>query len=305
MAIKFDTEKVSSFLNKAKEVGKNAAESAEKGAVALSEKVKEASYQDRLKKYNPLFPEEYTAVGFILPHLITIVDEAVRRGIDVCEGAIGWRSVESETEVLHLYNTSTELKEIEFYPAAVSGATYYIDNFNPNRYINVDYIFEKAHEERLAELEAVAYALGAKSCTIQITETQQEANSLNRSANLGGKLVGVGKIGVKAENSSTAATAKSRAGTTTTIFEGHSNPQVPKLKWFADHENIKSLIQMRCDTPSAIKSRSLKIYGASSATMTHNAAAAIDGLRGIKGGISMKSQAEVEHSSELVFSVEF
>ena len=163
MAIKFDSDKVSSFLQKAKDAGKSAAETAGKSAAALTEKVRDASYQERLKKYNPLFPAEYSDVSFTLPRLIQIVDASVRRGIDVCEGAIGWQSVEAETDVLHLYNTSVALKEIEFYPAVTIGATYYVDNFNPNRYIDVDCIFNKAHEERLAELEQIAYALGAKS----------------------------------------------------------------------------------------------------------------------------------------------
>ena len=309
MAINFDTkkgaEKLSGFLQKTTEAGKNAAESVQKGAAALSEKVRDASYQDRLRKYNPLFPEEYTGAEFVLPHLIVIVDEVVRRGIDVCEGAIGWRSTEADTEVLHLYKTSTALKEIEFYPIASVGATYYVDNFNPKRYINVDYIFDKAHEERLAELEEVAYMLGARSCVVEITESTQEANSANRSANLGGKIGGIGKIGFKAEQAVANTNAKKRSGTITSVFEGHSNPQYPKLKWFADHENIKKLIETRCATPSAIKTRTLKISDASSATMSHKAAAAIDGLKGLKGGISMRSQVMVEHASELLFTVEF
>ena len=305
MAIKFDTDKVSSLLQKAKEVGKNAAETAGKSAAALTEKVKDASYQERLKKYNPLFAEDYAIDSFILPRLITIVDEAVRRGIDVCEGAIGWRSVEAETEVLHLYNTSTELKEIEFYPASTNGATYYVDNFNPNRYIDVDYIFKKSHEERLAELEQIAYALGAKSCAIEITETQQDSNSQGKTANLGGKVGGIGKIGIKAENSTSSAHAQTRSGKITTTFKDSTAPKRPALKWFANDETIKNLIETRCTEPDRLTSKELRLSGSTFATMSQSAAAAVDGLRGIKGGISMKNQATQEHSSVLVFSVEF
>lgn len=309
MAINLDTkkgtEKLSGFLQKATEVGKNAAENAQKSAAAFSEKVKEDSYQYRLAKYNPLFPDEYTDSEFILPQLIVIADEAVRRGIDVCEGAIGWKSMEADTEVLHLYNTSTALKEIEFYPAATTDATYYVDNFNPNRYINVDCIFSKAHEERLAELKQIAYALGAKSCTIEISESSQESNSSNRSANFGAKLAGIGKMGIKADNSLSFTNAKKRSGKITAVFEGSVAPQQPVLKWFAQDENIKNLIEMRCTDPGRLKYEELKLSGSTSATMTHKAAAAIDGLKGLKGGLSMQSQAMVEHSSELLFTIEF
>ena len=304
MAINFNTkkgtEKLSDFLQKTTVVGKNAAESVQKGAIALSEKVKEDSFQYRLNKYNPLFPDEYNATSFVLPQLIVIVDEAVRRGIDVCEGAIGWRSIEADTEILHLYSTSTALKEIEFYPNATIDATYYIDQFNPNRQINVDHIFNKAHEERLAELKQIAYSLGAKSCTIEITESSQEANSSNRSAK-----AKVGKIGASAENTLANTNAKKRSGKITAVFEGNVAPERPALKWFASDENIKNLIEMRCTTPGRLKYEELRLSGSSSATMTQKAAAAIDGLKGIKGGISMQSQAMVEHSSELFFTIEF
>ena len=309
MAINFNakkgTEKLSDLLQKTTSVGKNAAESVQKGAIALSEKVKEDNFQYRLNKYNPLFPDEYNATSFVLPQLIVIVDEAVRRGIDVCEGAIGWRSIEADTEVLHLYSTATALKEIEFYPNAAIDATYYIDQFNPNRYINVDHIFNKAHEERLAELKQIAYALGAKSCTIEITESSQESNSANRSANFGGKLGGIAKIGVKADNSIASTNAKKRSGKITAVFEGSVAPQYPELKWFANDENIKNLIEMRCANPGRLKYEELTLAGSASATMTQKAAAAIDGLKGIKGSISMQSQAMVEHSSELFFTIEF
>jgi hypothetical protein len=309
MATSLDTKKgakkLTGLLQKTTEVGKSAAESVQKGALAFSEKVKEDSFQYRLNKYNPLFLDKYMATEFVLPQLIVIVDEVVRRGIDVCDGAIGWKSVQSDTEVLHLYNTSIALKKIEFYPTATTDATYYVDNFNPNRYINVDCIFNKAHEERLAELKQIAYSLGAKSCTIEISESTQESTSSNRSANLGGKIGGIGKIGVKADSSSGNTTARRRSGKITAVFEGSVAPTQPTLKWFANDENIKNLIEMRCTNPGRLKYEELRLSGSSSATMTQKAAAAIDGLKGIKGGISMQSQALTEHSSELLFTVEF
>lgn len=309
MAISFDTkkgaEKLAGFFQKTTEASKNAAENVQKHAATLSAKVRDANYQERLKKYNPLFPDEYTDISFVLPSLIVIADEAVRRGIDVCEGAIGWRSTESDTEVLHLYHTSTALKEIEFYPTAAIDATYYIDSFNSNRYINVDCIFDKAHEERLAELKQVAYALGAKACTIEISESTQEANSANHSANFGGKVIGIGKIGINSDQAVSNANARKRSGKIKAVFEGSTEPTIPNLKWFANDENIKNLIEMRCTNPGRLKFEELRLSGSASATMSRKAAAAIDGLKGLKGSISMQSQAMVEHSSELLFTVEF
>ena len=166
-------------------------------------------------------------------------------------------------------------------------------------------IFSKAHEERLAELKQIAYALGAKSCTIEITESTQESNSSNRSANFGGKLGTMGKIGMKTDNSTANTNAKKRSGKITAVFDGSVAPQYPELKWFANDENINNLIQMRCKDPGRLKYEELKLSGSTSATMTQKTAAAIDCLKGLKGGISMQSQALVEHSSELFFTIEF
>jgi hypothetical protein len=78
----------------------------------MSEKAKQDSYLRKMKKYNPLFPDVYTGSDFIVPNMIVIVDEAVRRGIDVCEGAIGWLDTENGIETLYLYDDALNLRNI-------------------------------------------------------------------------------------------------------------------------------------------------------------------------------------------------
>lgn len=308
MAIKFDTEKskeaFSSFLKKTSEVGKNVADGVQKGATELSEKMKEDSHQRRLKKYNPLFLDEYNSADFHLSKLIVITDAALRQQIDVCEGAIGWRDRESDTEVLCLYNDSLNLGNIEFFPNAACDAAYYVDTFNPNRYIRVDCIFEKAHDERLAELKNIAYMLGAKSCTIEITEEHIERTTASKSIGLTLPHM----AGTKTEQSVTAEKANIRSGKISASFEGNSSPRRPELKWFAQDDTIKKLIEMRYKKANSLKAESLQLYGATSATMTQKAAASIDGALSrlkLKSSFSMQSHAQSEHSSRIIFSVEF
>ena len=312
MDIKIDTqkgtEKLKSLLNQASDAGKNMVESAQKSTVALVDKVREENYQRRLRKYNPLFPEEYSGNSFVLPRLIVIVDESVRRGIDVCEGSIGWCNKEGDADVLYLYSDAVDIRKLQFYPIATCDAAYYVDSFNSNRYIRVDCIFSKAHEERLAELKNIAYTLGAKRCTIEITEANQEVSSYHRSAGLNGKIKSLGGFSAKNDETSSSAQSNLRSGKIHAEFEGNSQPQRPKLKWFALDENIKKLIDMRCKSVNALKSETLELSGSTSATMTHKAAASIDGAMskiGIKASMSMQSQAMVEHSSKLIFSVVF
>lgn len=308
MKINFDTKKsaeaMSAFLQKTSDAGKKALDEAQKSAVAMSEKAKQDSYDRRLKKYNPLFPDVYNALDFKYPNIIVIVDSTIRNGIDVCEGAIGWRDTDGDSEVLYLYEMESNYKDIQFIPTAMCNAAYYIDSFNPSRYIRVDCIFDKAHEERLAELKSVAHALGAKRCTIEITESSREVSSAEKQGKLG-----LGKaLSVKMDQSTHYTSAKSRSGKITAEFEGSSTPHRPKLKWFAQDENIKKLIDMRCKPGNTLKTETLILAGSSSATMSYKTATSIDTAiqkANLGGGVSMGSEAMNEQNSKLVFEIEF
>ena len=109
----------------------------------MVEKSKADSYARRMKKYNPLSPDQYKSDIFNLPNIIMIVDDAVRRGIDVCEGSIGWLSKESGVEILSLYDEAVEFSGIQFVSAVTCNAPYYVDSFNRNRFIRTDCIFTK------------------------------------------------------------------------------------------------------------------------------------------------------------------
>ena len=295
------------ILHKASDIGKKVAGNVQEGAKALSEKSKNDSYMRRMKKYNPLFPEKYHSEDFKIPNMIMIVDDAVRRGIDVCEGAIGWIGNETGMEILFLYDEYIEQSGINFIPVATCDAIYYVDSFDRNRFVRTDCIFTKAHEEKLAELEHIAYALGAKSCSIEIAETNVdvESNRKNSFSKLNYKGISAGE---SYEKSNQHKKLNSRSGKITAIFEGDNSPRCPELKWFAKDDNIKGLIEMRCSGNNSIKSKVLELSGSSHSTMSQKTACAIDGAIkkiGSKSGVNMEKQATKENSSKLIFEVEF
>ena len=315
MKINFDTKKgaetVSGILQRTSDFGKKTMADVQAGAVALSEKTKQENYQRRLKKYNPLFPDVYYSSEFVIPKMIVIRDDVDRREIDVCEGSIGWLGKESGMEILYLYDKDVSNSGIQFVPAAACGAVYYVDSHDPKRFIRTDCIFSKAHEERLAELKHVAYSLGAKHCTIEISESSTEVTTSKKKAVIG---AGASLHGVKASSTESAEqnaaqkSATQRSGQISAEFEGSDKPKKPKLKWFANDDNIKRLIDMRCKGTHAVKSETLQLAGTSYATMSQKTACAIDNAIGamkVKGNSTMESQLTKETSSELVFYVEF
>ena len=315
MKINIDTKKgaeaVSGFLQKTSDLSKKTISDVQAGANDLSEKMKQDSYQRRLKKYNPLFPDVYQSESFNLPNMIMIRDDAERRGIDVCEGAIGWTNNESGMEVLYLYDEFIPTCGITFIPSADCDAVYYVDSFDRSRFIRIDCIFNKAHEERLAELEHIAYCLGARSCSIEISESTVEVNvSKKKAAFSGGAIFN----GVKAsstesaEHNLSAKNSTKRSGRIHVQMEGHQSPHQPTLKWFANDNTIKNLIESRCSGEVGIKSKTLELSGSSSATMSQKTACSIDNAVGamkLKGNSTMESQAIKENHSTLYFNIEF
>lgn len=315
MKFTIDTKKgaevVSEFLQKTSEQGKKTIADVQAGAVAISEKSKQDSYQRRLKKYNPLFPDVYHSAEFNIPNMIVIRDDAERRGIDVCEGAIGWLGTVGGMEVLYLYDEAVAESGITFVPVASCDAVYYVDSHDRSRFIRTDCIFSKAHEERIAELKYVAHALGAKKCTIEISESSMEMAVSKRKAAIGG---GAAVHGIKlssnesAEQNVSQKNTAQRTGTVTATFEGCDTPKVPELKWFANEEIINKLIEMRCTGENSLKTETLQFSGASSATMSNKTACAIDNAMGAlkaKGNSSMEAQAVRENCSTMIFSIEF
>ena len=318
-------------IKKASHLAKKTATEISKGAVVISEKTKETITKHQLKKYKPLFLKDFKSKNFNIPNIIKIVDDAVRRDIEVCEGAIGWRATESETEVLYLYDEAVKISGIEFVPSVACDQIYYVDHFNRTRFIQVDCIFERAHNEKLAELEHIAYSLGAKSCLIEISESDTKKtvkkveNNTKSEAKMSGNTKNISAdydvdTEIHIENEIVSETYNRRSGKTRTYFQGNNIPSYPNLKWFANDDNIKGLIDMRCSGNNSIISRTLTLSGSTSATMSQSIACVIDSLitqniavkksKATKSGllnnsISMLEKSIKESNRTLIFDIEF
>ena len=301
----------SNLIQKTSDLSKKTLSGVQAGATALTEKTKQESYLRRLKKYNPLFPDVFFSEEFNVPNMIMIRDDAERRGIDVCEGAIGWLGKEGTMEVLYLYDEAVQNSGFSFVPTADCDAVYYVDSFDRKKFIRIDYIFSKAHEERLAELKHVAHFLGAKKCSIEISESNVELNvSKKRMAVSGSVQVRDERASTqeRAERDSSAKNTAQRSGKICIEFEGSNTPQKPTLKWFTYDENVNKLIDMRMRGDNSIKSETLHLSGSSTLTMSQKTAYAIDNAMGsmkAKGSASMESQAVRESRSTLIFNIEF
>lgn len=291
------------FWAKASSMSKKVVDNVQKNATALSEKAKAENHQRRMEKYNPLFIKEYRQKGFILPQLIHIVDDASVQKIDVCAGAIGWREKTNDVEILFLSIDFALKSNLIFFPNLIPNALFCQDSFDGTSFINIDRIFTKAHEEKLAELEHIAYALGAKCCTIELVESDELTDTKSRDGQAGMKF-----LKASSKDNSKQATSHVMSGRTVSTFRGNNSPIHPTLKWFKNDHNVLNLIEMRCSDKNAIQSRTLILEGSSSMTMEQNMARNIDIATekiGLKLHASMEKQHRKECSSKLIYKVEF
>ena len=294
------SDKFANFFNKASDFTKKAADNIQKGAKDLSDQTQKALYEQRMKHYNPLFEDKFFSDDFNLPNIIKIVDDAERRDIDVCDGAIGWTKKSADVEILYLYDEFVRDSKINFVPFVKCDAIYCVDNFDRTRYINTDTIFDRSMNEKMAELEHIAYSLGAKSCSIEMIESNLISTSSNDVLGLGIK-----RNSANVENSSFNHNKSYHGGKNISYFEGERKPVRPTLKWFAYDDNIKNLIEIRLAGDYTIKSKVLMFKGASSATMSQKCAAAIDLISKINASASMEKKAIKEHSTQMVLEIEF
>lgn len=296
-------------LGKAAEIGKRAADSTMTGVQTLAEKAQKENEKAQLKKYNPVFPEDYQADGFGLPNLVVIVDDAVRKDVEVCRGAIGWKGQVKGVEMLYLYDEAIAFSGLHFIPAPTCDCVYHVDAHDRNRFIRMDCFFDKMQESRLAELQHIAFTLGAKKYSVEMYDVTSETRSGAETAALKGSGLKRTRGSASEERTQSIERKSKRESVACAEFAGDRTPTRPDLHWFAHDDNILNLIEMRCSGGnSGVKNYSIELKGSDSAAMAASAAAKLDaaiGKMGMNSGFSLESRAVEESHHRLCFQLEF
>lgn len=310
---KSSTKAVGEFFKKASLVSKKVAVNLQETANSTTERIKADNKNRRYKKYHPITAEEYKSENFNIPNVVKIVDDADTRNIDVCENSVGRLVTEKGVEILYINDEFVSACGLHFVPSPVCEAIYHVDNFDRSRFIRTDEIFGKALEEKLAELEHIAFSLGALRCSIEIVEESVEnENRITDTQSQGAFSRKPKKKPISGEaqgiSESKSYSTVSSSGKITTTFSGEMKPQMPRLKWFEHNDNMKNLIEMRLSKGSSVRSKTLVLKGASSASMAQKTAVAIDSeilKMGIKSNNNIERQAQIERNSKLIFEVVF
>lgn len=298
----------------AKTYGGQAAEAAKGGAQLVADKAQESSLELRKKYYNPIFPEEFFASGYDVPRLVVIADEDERKGIDVCEGAVGWLSKAGGLGILHLYGEAVADSGFDFYPMPSYGGAYYREGLNGDgRFISLDCYLDTIRAEKMTELKQIACKLGAKECRL---ESYEEVKRIVIGGASAKKRLTVKEKGYKAQAGDEASADVSMENQTTKRilfeqeFEGSDGPQQPELYWYAGNREIASLIESRFAEGGGNKTKSYRfeidcsVSSVLSVDMARKVDAALDKLGAVMN-FSLKGEVQNDMRTKMVYEVRF
>ena len=160
--------------------GKKISEGAEKA----EKKISKAVHEHKLKKYSPLFIDDYQSENFDSPKLVVIADEDMRKGIEVCDGAIGWTERRCVPEILFIYEEFAPKSGMRFYPRQICGGAYYRHPFEDDLYLQVKDYVKVCRGNQLTELKDIAYKLGAVNCSVEVYQDKSIFASISANKHL-------------------------------------------------------------------------------------------------------------------------
>lgn len=306
--------KIQRGFEQASELGKKVAVDTKDNVHTIIGKIQDENTKALLKKYNPVFPDEFFAEGFSIPNMIVIVDDASRKSIEVCKGAIGWINVEKDMEVLYLYDEAVKDSGLQFIPVASCDSVFYVDGFDRTKYVKLDNYYENMQTSKLAELEHIAFSLGAKSYLVELEE------SLKMEASIGFKAFEKLELPIGASKKGTSSSYESGVDSKEAVsnrvlkqatFTNGAEPVQPKLKWFKHDAAINNLIDMRLSgkiIDNSMQEYSIKIEGSAYSCMGARTAAKIDAAVGKLGagtGYNMSKQEKKESKKSLIYKIVF
>ncbi len=276
-------------------------------------------YSERreMRKLNPLFREQYQSPEFNLPNVIQIVDDAVRRDIDLCQGAIGWRDTVKGVEILYLYDEAIEFSGLSFDPAPVCDSVYYVDPHRRDLFINVDGYFDSMQQKKLAELQRIADSLGAihywvemvdaseKSTTFGAEVNQEDTADENENPKKGKKKTSNSHGGMTVTPTMKSEAKSHKKIVASASFSGSRRPVQPELCWFAHDDNVQNLIRMRCNGRK-IQEYNITLTASSTSSMSIGTAIKVnEALTHMKLTCNFAVKSQEEHSHNLIFKLEF
>ena len=266
-------------------------------------------FKEMLPQAADALPDAASVSTFAMPAIIHVVEKDKKHAESgVCEHSLGHLSTENGVQVLNVYPHHLKDLNLEFYPNREKDI-YYVDPCQKDHYIDIHEYFQKLKMARVNELEQLAYSLGAKHVEIVFKTNNVELEKAKKKAELGAKKGKKKIVEIKAEHSDNELKKESNEDEKILDLSGHDDPQVPELIYFKDDVDIQSLINMRMDKKSYLKSKECKIKYSNSSGIKESDAAkiqgALDNFGNGNAGVSILNETLNESCTTLIYKIEF
>ena len=293
---------------KAGEMGKDAIdyaggtfETIKEGGDQLSKKMYEAKIEFEKKRLRPIYKETFLEENYKYPDMIRVVEyDKQHMESEACVGAVGFMDNVDGAEILNIYKRNADLLKIRLFPYTHE-TIYYPSAGSKNLYVDLGEYFEYEEKQRIAELEHIAYKLGANYFKVTIMEEKKSFVKKSEKASLDVKLFPLkGKGKYDSERSNTKYEVV-KSGSEL-YMDGNNKPSEPELNYFSQDGDIINLIKMRKNTDNHIISKTLHVKYDSSSTIKGKRVAQLDAtLKKYKIGGNASINSEVEEESRRIF----
>ena len=262
--------------------------------------------QADLERLKPLFLQDTEQSGFALPKLICVapMDKAHAES-PLCSGSVGFWTVQEQISALTAFQDQMGCFGLTFYPAAEMGV-YYVDPCDSRHYILLDEYFAYLKVQRVAELQRIAQALGAKHFRIVFRENFKSNASASVATSEGVK-AGKDKVDASVRHTVKNDETSAMRVEAEMTFPGR-DPVRPELRYLRNEPNILNLIELRMDPHSPLQHQHFSIEMKNSSGISVSDAVKIDAmLKAMRATSSttVESQARSESCRELEDVIDF
>ncbi len=214
----------------------------------------------------------------------------------VCIGSVGFGMREKNMKVLNLFNQNAQDYGLTFYPSS-GNYGYYVDPCNPTLDISLNDYFSYLKRVRIDELTRIAQDLGATK--IRISLKAEKKTFVDNKAKIKGR---EGKVASEEiSHTNVAQKFESIEVASESSFKGH-DPVEPKLVYFKNENDIKSLIEMRMNKENLLTAKTISFKYNNSSGMKEADAINVDAaLAKMKLGGNASISSEVRDENRLFF----
>ena len=271
----FDSKDVGLVFDKLKDTAKNTYDTVKTNL--------DQNQQERdLKTLRPIFESTLSDTDFFVSKLVRVTTMDKRHAESkVCHNSIGHIDTYGGLEVINIYRDKAKYFGLSFFPNN-DAELYYVDPTDHDRYIELDNYFSQLKNERISELERIAFDLGAKHFRVLYLK-----NSGNTDVDLNVSTDKFSSVEIAAQSD----------------FIGHK-PKEPVLRYLKHEPHILNLIELRMnEAPITHKRMEIKLIE-SSGIKTNDAVKIDAAIKAMRFESRTSIVAEVNQESQRSFEYE-